>query len=84
MGFTMGTRSVRLDHEAKAALAKIDGKTGASISQASNCRIIEFSNKARKTPDKSASGFFNHFDLWGRKLDKSSGMGSWQFNQGQA
>jgi hypothetical protein len=84
MGFIMGTRSLRLDHEAKAALAEIDSKTGASISQANNCRIIEFRNKAQKIPDKSASDFFNHFDLWGRKRHKSSGMGSWQVNQGQA
>jgi hypothetical protein len=59
----MGTRSVRLDDEAESALAEIVGMTGATISEAIKCGLIEYRAKARMSPGKSPSDFFSSFDL---------------------
>ncbi|MCP4493835.1 MAG: hypothetical protein GY820_42015 [Gammaproteobacteria bacterium] len=59
----MGTRSVRLDAEAEAALNDILQKTGASISDAIKQGLLEYREKALLAQDKRPAEFFNNFDL---------------------
>jgi len=59
----MGTRSVRLDDEAEAALNDILNRTGCSISDAIKEGLMEYRVKTLAASEKKPADFFAAFDL---------------------
>lgn len=59
----MGTRSVRLDEEAEAALSDILKREGLSISDAIKKGLLTYKEKSLVTATRRPADFFVRFDL---------------------
>ena len=59
----MGTRSVRLDKEAEAALSDILNREGLSISDAIKRGLLTYREKSLATTVRRPADFFSTFDL---------------------